>query len=284
MNSGAITASLFGCFLAMSAIAADTEPLPPAEIPARISPATQGRHGFIVHQVECAFQGKTEIQVLLPNKIPARKRVPTLYLLPVEAGTNMVWGDPMQEARKLDLANKLNVICVYPTFSHLPWYVDHPTDKSIQQETYFLKVVVPFIESHYPAKRERDGRLLLGFSKSGWGAWSLLLRHPDTFGRAAAWDAPLALERGQYGLETIAGTQENFEQYRIFTLLKKQADALGPKPRLALMGHGNFQNHTRQTHDLMRSLKIAHEFRDGPDRKHHWNSGWVIEGATWLLK
>ena len=272
----------FSVLLAFGAIA---EPVPAAETPASISSAAADRHGFVSHKVECAFQLKqTEINVLLPDKIPAGKRLPTLYLLPVEAGTNRVWGDAMKEARQLDLANKLNVICVYPTFSHLPWYADHPTDKSIRQESYFVKVVVPFIESNYPAKKERDGRMLLGFSKSGWGAWSLLLRHPETFGRAAAWDSPLALERGRYGLETIAATQENFERYKIFTQLKNQAAVLGPNSRLILMGHGNFQEQTRQTHDWMRSLKIAHEFRDGPDRKHHWNSGWVMDAAQWLLK
>lgn len=284
MSRGIIAPILFSIsMLGATAIGAELVPL--FRIPVGISTATPDRHGFVSHIVDSAFQSKsTEIKVLLPDKIPAGKRLPALYLLPVEAGTNRVWGDPLQEAQRLDLANKLNVICVYPTFSHLPWYVDHPTDKSIRQETYFVKVVVPFIESHYPAKRERDGRLLLGFSKSGWGAWSLLLRHPETFGRAAAWDAPLALERGRYGLETIAATQENFEQYRIFTLLKKQAAVLRPEPRLMLMGHGNFREQTRQTHDWMRSLKIAHEFRDGPDRKHHWNSGWVIEASEWLLK
>ena len=41
-------------------------------------------------------------------------------------------------------ALKHKAIFVAPTFSHLPWYADHPSDASIRQETYFLKVVVPF--------------------------------------------------------------------------------------------------------------------------------------------
>ena len=87
-----------------------------------------------------------------------------------------------------------------PTFSHLPWYADHPTDPDIRQESYLLEVVIPFIEANYPARADRRGRLLLGFSKSGWGAYSLLLRHPDVFGKAAAWDAPLMMsEPGKYG-------------------------------------------------------------------------------------
>lgn len=32
----------------------------------------------------------------------------------------------------------------------------------------------------------------------------------------------------------------------------------------------------------MDELKIAHEYRDGPARKHDWHSGWV-KGAVELL-
>lgn len=56
---------------------------------------------------------------------------------------------------------------VAPTFSQVPWYADHPTDLKIRQETYFINVVLPLVEQTYPAQKSPDGRLLLGFSKSG---------------------------------------------------------------------------------------------------------------------
>ena len=62
---------------------------------------------------------------------------------------------------------------------------------SLHQEKYLLEDVLPLVEGSYPVETGPDGRLLVGFSKSGWGAWSLLLRHPGVFGKAAAWDAPL---------------------------------------------------------------------------------------------
>jgi hypothetical protein len=100
---------------------------------------------------------------------------------------------------------------VAPTFSHLPWYADHPTDKEIRQETYLLRVVLPLVERTYPVQSQLEGRLLIGFSKSGFGAWTLLLRHPEVFGRAAAWDAPLMMDRlGKYGTDGVFGTPENF--------------------------------------------------------------------------
>jgi hypothetical protein len=32
----------------------------------------------------------------------------------------------------------------------------------------------------------------------------------------------------------------------------------------------------------MGRLKVAHEYRDGPRRKHDWHSGWVGEAVEFL--
>jgi enterochelin esterase-like enzyme len=148
-----------------------------------------------------------------------------------------------------------------------------------------LKVVVPYIDKEYPALAEARGRLLLGFSKSGWGAWSLLLRHPDLFGMAAAWDAPLMLEKpDRYGMGEIFGSQENFEKYRITKLLDDRAAELGKERRLILLGVGNFRAQHEKMHSLLDMKKISHVYTDAPLRKHDWHSGWVAEAVAALLE
>ena len=183
-------------------------------------------HGFLCHCVMSEYQGGvTQIKVLLPDRMEKGKRYPVLFVLPVEAGDGKQYGNGLVEIKKHDLHNKFGVICVEVTFSQLPWYADHPTDAKIRQETHFLKVVLPFLEQHYPVTKDRAGRLLLGFSKSGWGAFSLLLRHPGVFGKAAAWDAPLMMAApNKYGMAHIFGTQENFEKYRLSKLLAMRAN------------------------------------------------------------
>ena len=241
--------------------------------------------GFLVHEVKSPYQaGTTRIRVLLPDAPEKGKTYPVVYVLPVEAGTESRYGDGLKEVKKLDLHNALKAVFVAPTFSHLPWYADHPTKTDVRQETYFLKVVVSFVEKTYPAKAEVSGRLLLGFSKSGWGAYSLLLRHPDTFGKAAAWDAPLMMEKpGAYGSGDIFSTDDNFAGYRVSKLLEANAAKFAKESRFVLLGYGNFRNHHKQAHDLMDKLKVPHEYRDGPSRKHDWHSGWVKEAAELLL-
>ena len=281
-------AALRGClalllFIVPAVFAADV----PREIsPAKISAARTNAAGVLVHTVESELQsGPTEIHVLRPANFEPAKKSAVVYLLPVEAGIGEYWGRAFADIQNAKLHERHGVLCVYPTFAKLPWYADHPSDARVRQETYFIQVVVPFIERTYGTRAEPRGRLLLGFSKSGWGAFSLLLRHPDVFGRAAAWDAPFTMDGPtKYGMGEILGTRENFEHYRLTSLVRKNADELRQETRLGIFGHDNFRDHHVQFHALLDELKIPHEYHDGPKRRHHWNSGWVPEALEFLVR
>jgi S-formylglutathione hydrolase FrmB len=273
------------------------------------SPATRDADGVLTHRIECDLQSApTELRVLLPREAAgeatrAAKKWPVVYLLPVEPGRESRFGDGLRTAAEMDAANRYGAIVVQPTFAALPWYADHPTDRTLAQESYFTEVVVPLVERTYPALAEPRGRLLVGFSKSGWGAWSLLLRHPDKFGKAASWDAPLTMIwPSKYGSQPIFGTEENFEKYRITKLLEDRAALFveprrqraggvsdrslttpnnAQSPRLILLGHGNFADHG-PIHERLDRLRIPHAYRPGPKTPHVWDKAWLqpaIEAA-----
>ncbi len=250
-----------------------------------VSPGVSNGAGLIVHNITSPYQpGETDMRVLVPDKVPAGQKLRVVYVLPVEPKGKHSYGDGIEEVRKLDLHNKYGVIFVAPSFAQVPWFGDHATDPSIRQETYFVQVVVPAVEKLYPALAEPRGRLLLGFSKSGWGAWSLLLRHPDVFGRAVAWDAPLMMTKpGLAGSKDIFGTDEQFADYSIPELLRTRGKQLGDKPRLMVTGWDKFKPDTDQVQALLGELEIPHEHRDGPRVKHEWPSGWVPEAVELLL-
>lgn len=231
-----------------------------------VSGAAIDQQGFLSHTVECDYQeGRTEIKVLLPDRLEKDKRYPVLYVLPVETGNGTQFGHGLLEVKRLNLHNKYGLICVYPTFAQSSWYADTDINPKVSYESYVLKVLLPCIEDRYPVVRERKGRLLVGFSKSGWGAFSLLLRHPDLFERAAAWDAPLAETHPDSSkkLKEKFGTAQNFQNYRIDLLLKRRAGLLQKEKRLILMGYGGQRELYLDTHALMVSLKIPHEYLDG---------------------
>ncbi len=252
----------------------------------RISSAVTQADGTLSHTVVSPYQaGETKIHVLLPFDRSNGADTSVLYVLPVEVQDGQKCGDPLAELRKLDVQSKHRLICVKPTLSHAPWYADHPSDPCIRQETYFLKVVVPFIVQTYCSAVESRRRLLLGFSKSGWGACSLLLRHPDDFARAAVFDAPLAWQSpNRYGMAEVFETQSNFDQYCVPELLQSSALKLGHEPRLALYGYSEFRGHHQFLHYRLKHFGIAHDYADGPRRDHRWDSGWLPHAIEFLTR
>jgi S-formylglutathione hydrolase FrmB len=251
----------------------------------QISEAKQDLDGLCVHTVQSSYQAKpTLIRVLLPERLDPNEKLPVVFMLPVEAAMENRYGDGLKEVSKLKLQNTFRAVFVAPTFSHLPWYADHPDKLDMRQESYFLKVVVPFVEKAYPVQTEPRGRLLFGFSKSGWGAWSLLLRHPDRFGKAVAWDAPMMMDwPGKYGSREIFGSKDNFEKYHIQKLLETTQIKMQDEKRLFLLGYGNFREEHCAIQKRLDDLKIPHLYLDGPSRKHDWHSGWVKGGMELLL-
>ena len=248
-----------------------------------VGPASGGEE---VYRLNSARQGgETIVRVFTPDDPGSQGPRTILYVLPVEAGEATKWGNPVEEVRRTDLAGRHGLIVAVPTFSDLPWYADHPSDPQLQQESYMLKEVLPLVERLHGAGPTPPKRLLVGFSKSGWGAWSLLLRHPHLFSKAAAWDAPLMQEApDRYGMEPIFGAQANFERYCITRLVLDRADLLLPESRLILTGYfDSFRKHHIAMHRLLTGLGIPHVYRDGPKRAHDWHSGWLAETVALMV-
>ncbi len=240
-------------------------------------------------------KAENTLDILLPVKFDADKLHRVLYILPVEAGPPKRWGDGLMEVKRRDLHNTHNLICVTMTFDTIPWYMEHATDPAIRQETY-LRLVVEWVERTYKTPAAPDGRLLLGFSKSGWGAVSMLLRHPDFYGAAAAWDAPLMLRNEDwrsFEIPKACGTQERFAEYRLVDQVAKMPAEFKNQKRLVILGEKGFgtnpdkkyapAGHTQDFHELLIRNAIPHEYRDDLKVDHHWETGWVKPAVDLLV-
>lgn len=282
----------------IQASAAGPVAVSPPDPPLQIGPPTfEKERGTWVYPVQSDYlAGRTEVEVLLPQGFDHARRYRVLYVLPVEADRHARFGDPMREVIQLGAAAKYDLLCVTPRFDTMPWYGAHATDPRIRHEEHFKKVVVPLIESRYPVVGGAEGRLLLGFSKSGFGAYSLILRDPDFFGYAASWDAPLLFGPANYGAyETAAhfGSRDNFQRYLPLDLLAHSAQSFAEKPQLVLAGsslfgahpEGLFQStpHTFAFHQRLKELGVPHVYLRDLSGDHHWHSGWMESVLEALL-
>jgi len=252
-------------------------------------PTRDQEHGLDVYTITSPFTGRANrLDVLLPDKVEPGRKYPVLYVLPVggEWAAKPPWGNGLAAVRRINAQNAYGLICVSMEFDTVPWYGSHATNPRIRHDQYLLKVIVPLIESRYPVGKAPADRLLIGFSKSGWGAVSLLLRHPDFFGAACSWDAPLMMKEDnlKYGSAEHFGTPAQAAPCAPANLVEKQAGQFAGKPvRLTILGYDNFGPHTESFHRLLESQAVPHRFDNSLRYKHAWESGWLAKALDLML-
>ena len=230
-------------------------------------------NGLLTYEIVCAYQETPcRIEVLLPDTFDRARKYKVLYVLPVDKIRPNQREGGMDLAKKMNLANRHHVICAAPLFSGMPWIADNPTNTGVWNETYMTDVIVPFMDRTFPTMTGPEGRILVGYSKGGVASVSLLLRHPNLFGRAGAWDAPLC------GCDTRAeyyGPQEYFmRNYYLPTMFTNSASLLQGQPaRLAIAGYG--WGSIPAAHKILSAQRIPHYCNDALRLPHEWNARWL---------
>jgi len=261
-----------------------------------LGPATTGvtaQDGVTIYTVETEYQnGRQEIRVLLPDSYNEHKSYRVLYVLPVEKGFDRRYGYGLGVLERMDAHNRYDIIIVQMGFEKEPWFGDHATDPRTRQAGYLKEFVVPFIEDHYPTLGTPEGRLLFGFSKSGWGAFSLILKYPQFYGYAASWDAPMFVDRFHYRMEQVYGTLEQLDAYRPDLLVSRNKAYFQRKPRLVVTGErgwgtsiptGNGGTHTAEIHALLEKEGVKHAYDNSLNVPHRWTKQWMAPTLKMLI-
>jgi hypothetical protein len=223
--------------------------------------------------------GPQTLRVLKPTNPAPGVAHNFLFVLPVELGLGTQYGDAMQTLLGLNAQNQYNLTIIEPTFGTDPWYADNPTDPNVQYETFMAQDLVPWVEKNL-ATTGSEQNWLLGFSKSGYGAQDLILKHPDIFTLAASWDFPADMSSyAQFGTDSEAGygTQANFQAN--YELTQAFVDAhKGPflnSNRIWIGGYSDYQADDTAYDQLLTSEGIAHSTETPTYMAHTWTSGWV---------
>jgi hypothetical protein len=127
---------------------------------------------------------------------------------------------------------------------------------------------------------------LIGFSKSGFGAQDLILKHPDVFTLAASWDFPADMsDYTQYGASAAYGTDANFQaNYRLTqSFVDSHKTPFLNKDRIWIGGYDVFGTDIADYDALLTSEGIEHTSEAPPQvMDHTWVSGWVPFALTGL--
>jgi S-formylglutathione hydrolase FrmB len=186
----------------------NTQPASKAEPPA--APPASERVSTVTFHSDALGVDKQFVLYLPKDYATSGKRYPVFYYLHGLGGSETNWvehGHLDQAADKL----ALDAIVVMPDGDD-GFYIDsaapvdydacmrdgtglfipkrQPKDKTCvranRYETYIVKDLVGYVDSHYRTITSRDGRAIAGLSMGGYGALQLALRHQDEFAAAVS--------------------------------------------------------------------------------------------------
>ncbi len=208
-------------------------------------------------------------------------------MLTVEPGLGTTFGDGLATLQALDAEDKYNLTIIEPTFTNMPWYANSSSDPNIQYETFMTNELVPWVKANL-ATTGTEQSWLIGFSKSGFGAQDLILKHPDLFALAASWDFPADMSSyDEYqGGTTNYGSQTNFAQNYQLTaaFLAAHKSPFQTQNRIWIGGYSLYEGDVSDYDSLLTSQGILHTNGPSQDLAHRWDSGWVAAAVAALYQ
>ena len=231
----------------------------------------------------------------------SQRRYPVLYLLHGGGGNHTDWIQLGNMQSIVDTSVRTNqsdpMIVVMPDAA-MTFYLNHIRGE-YQYEDYFIKEFIPFIEKAYRCRAEKRFRSIAGLSMGGFGSLLYSLHHPELFQTCYAMSAAVRTDE-QINQMTLPEFQRRYQSalgeikvgesrgnkdfwdfwnqnsilYLVKNLPEKQKEAVrffldcGDDDSSLYAGNGLL-------HNLMRDLKIPHEYRvrDGGHTWDYWRSG-----------
>lgn len=208
---------------------------------------------------------------MLPHRL--QEFTPVVFIHPAEHAGEARYGN--SATLMAGAAERLEAVLAFPAFCEIPWYADS-NDGQIHQESDLHTAVPAELEAFIGRPVQPAQRLLPGFSKSGWGAFSLLLRSPGAFGFAAAWDVPFSSARlRRWDHDTYFDHIDQLTQVSLEWLAPRQAEHFRPGCRLVLYGYNLFREDTENAHRILLDNAIPHHFHNNTTSPHTWHLVWL---------
>src|ERR1039457_140620 len=145
-------------------------------------------------------------------------------------------------------------------------------DGRVHYSYFFVREFIPYIESHYPIRRERSARAISGFSMGGYGALRFAFAHPELFSSVSAESAVLIAEppqpAGSGALRVAFGNPidvRHRDEDSPFFLVKRNRTQIRASGLSIYFNCGNkddfgFDRGADQLHRQLQSEAIQHEY------------------------
>jgi hypothetical protein len=228
-----------------------------------------------------------EVRVLTPTHPSTNYEHNFLFALPVEAGlAQSTYGSGLDELQKLDVQDQYNATIIEPIFPIVSWYANNPTDATINFETFTAVFLPAWVDSNFATTRI-EKNLLIGFSKSGYGALDLLFKHSSVFDGVAAFDFPADMATydafGSSSSEDY-GTDANFQgNYRLTgTFIDTWKAPFTTEDHILISEGPAFQTDVVDFNALLASYGVKDTLLTQTSDAHTWSGGWLSDAVAGL--
>ncbi len=220
------------------------------------------------------------VRVLAPDHPSTNYPHSFLFALPTQPGLDQSgWGTGLDQLHQLDVQNQYNTTIIEPVFPLSPWFADNPNDPTMDYETFTSTFLPEWVDSNL-ATTGTERNLLVGFSKSGYGALDLLFKHPSVFDAAAAWDFPADMPNynslGSSPSDNY-GTDANFQDnYRLNgSFIDNWKAPFVSQDRIWISGYSDFQTDVTDFDALLTSHGVSHTLGTPAFSVHAWQGDWL---------
>lgn len=126
--------------------------------------------------------------------------------------------------------------------------------------------------------------ILVGFSKSGLGAWNIVRTIPNGISGTIIFDAPVAREeRPPWGTTPFYESDASWLEDLPTRTIEDFCTKVPRTHTLVLISGESFHKEMCTLAQALSKTKVEHVFLPRPHLKHHWQSGWIEEGLNALL-
>lgn len=138
-----------------------------------------------------ALEGETKLRLLLPTNYDAKAstRYPVLFLMHGCCNFDAGFSNWSRNTDLVEFTKDLPVLIVMPEGgnggNYCDWY-NNGMGGPPRWETYHMQELAPWVEQNYQVRRDRMGRMLMGMSMGGFGAFHYAAKYPQRFGSASA--------------------------------------------------------------------------------------------------
>jgi S-formylglutathione hydrolase FrmB len=236
--------------------------------------------------------------ILPPSYDSKNQRYPILYFLH-GLGSNaqlLIDQGGMDLVNDLWAQNKIGEFLIVTPDAGRSFYINS-RDGKVRYEDFFIREFIPYIESHYRVRSDRQSRGISGVSMGGYGSLHLALRHAQLFGSVSAHSAALVANLPSGGMSGYQGAMllrvlgtafgsppdpAYWKQNSPFTIVSRE---LVTRAEVAPVGNATglqiyfdcgtedeygFNVGAQAFHDLLDARHIPHEFHLYPGG-HDWS-------------